>query len=64
MKLTKMATWPLLIMALSAPALIDCSAKDLADAANGCDGLDVSAKADVTVKAFAEAAGELKAKAL
>ena len=37
---------------LSAPALIDCSAKDLANAAKGCDGLDVSAKAELHAALF------------
>ena len=64
MKLSRFAAWPLFVVALSAPALVDCSAKDLAAAAQGCNGLDVSAKADMTVKAFADAAASLKAKAL
>ncbi len=45
--------------------LPDCSAADLANASKGCDGLaSATAKADVTVKAFADAATALKARAL
>ncbi len=56
---------PALVAALAVPLAGGCSsAEDAANAAKGCDGLDVSAKADLKIKAFAKAAGDLKAAAL
>jgi len=58
-----MIAWPVLVLGLSLPALVDCSAaKDLKDAASGCDefsGGSASAvgtlDVDVKVKAFLQA---------
>ena len=56
---------PALVAALVVPLAGGCSsAEDAANAAKGCDGLDVSAKADAKIKAFADAAADLKAAAL
>jgi hypothetical protein len=65
MKLNKVA-WPVLVMALSAPMLFDCSAKDLKELAEGCDEMNGGATAvaslnvDGKVKGFIQAAVDLQ----
>jgi len=68
MKIGKYAAWPILLGTLSTPVLMDCgTARDLQQAASGCDELDQGAEAtsslevDANVKAFVTATAELKA---
>jgi len=68
MKISKYAVWPILLGTLSIPLLMDCgAAKDLQQAASGCDELEQGTEAtsrldvDANVKAFVTATAELKA---
>ena len=55
----------LFAIAVAASSMGGCAAaKDAANAGKGCDGLDVSASAQATVKAYADAAAKLNAKAV
>jgi len=62
MRLNKVA-WPVLVLGLSAPMMLDCSAKDVLE---GCDEFDSAAgvaslSIDANAKAFVQAAADLKA---
>ncbi len=65
MKTLRLAGWPALALGVLSIGLMDCGS-DAVGALQGCNGLNVSAKADATVKAFADAATQLEtaAKAL
>ena len=67
MRVTKWVAWPTVILGLSVPTLMDCSAaKDAADLASGCDELNQGATAvgmldiDAKLKAFVVASADLQ----
>lgn len=66
MKLSKFGVWPVLVVALAAPTVMSCSsAKDLAEAAQGCDEFkagakfDASLNVDANVRVFMQASADL-----
>ena len=64
MRLNRLVAWPVLMLGLSAPVMLDCSAKDLAE---GCDEFNggvsgvASLSIDAKAKAFVQAAADLQA---
>jgi len=71
MRIRKLLAWPALILGLSVPCLIDCSAaKDAQDLASGCDELNqgptavASLNIDAKMKAFVQATADLQAAAI
>ena len=66
MRVKTLVAWPTLILGLSLPVLVDCSAKDAADLASGCDELNQGSAAvaslsiDAKLKAFVQATADLK----
>jgi hypothetical protein len=68
MNVRRYAAWPALVVALSVPALMDCSAaKNAQELAEGCDEFSqgpsavASLKLDASVQGFVQAAADLKA---
>ena len=67
MRVKTLVAWPTLILGLSLPTLMDCSAaKDAADLASGCDELNqgptgvASLSIDAKLKAFVQATADLQ----
>jgi hypothetical protein len=67
MRVKTLVAWPILILGLSLPTLMDCSAaKDAADLASGCDELNqgptavASLSIDAKLKAFVQATADLQ----
>ena len=64
MQVKTLLTWPILVVGLSLPGLIDCS--DAKDLASGCSELEAGGSAvaslsiDAKFKAFVEAAADLE----